>query len=329
MKRLISLVLVTLMAFALVAGAQAESKGTIAVVCYANSGPYFACGEETAIETGKRLGYDVIWTGTPDPDGPGFINIITNLVEQGVDAMCIASGDTESVVPILQEAMAKGIKVITLDLDINPAGRNFYAGLMELDTELGIPQVESVVASMGDTGEYAIITGVLTNEFLANRIEFCINYAKENYPNLECVAVESMEEDPEKCYSVAQNILTVYPNVKAIMSNVSSGVGPISRAIEDAGKIGEVFACGQSMPSLAKPGMKSGACINAYLWDPAKWQEWAVTLAAYAVEGKLDDMPIGKVEIEGFPLAERYSDDTFYYHESFVFTPENIDNFDF
>jgi ABC-type sugar transport system substrate-binding protein len=328
MKRMLALllVLVLMIGLAVSAGAEAPKKGTIAMVCYVTSAPYFSYGEQTAIETGNALGYDVIWTGTTEVDTPGLISIIENLIAQEVDAICLASGDTTSVVPICQQAMEKGIKVVSFDLDIAPEGRDVYAGLMDL-SELGIPQVESIVTSIGDTGKYAIITGVLTNELLQKRIDFCLEYAKEKYPGLECVTVEGMDEDPEKAYSVAMNIMTAYPEVTAIMSNVSTGVGPISSAIEDAGKIGQVYACGQSTPNLAKPGMASGACVSAVLWDTAKWQAWAITIAANLIEGK--EMPVGKLDIEGFPQAERLEDNVFYFYETFEFTPENIDEFNF
>ena len=328
MRKIVALVLTLtlVLGLAVVTHAEGEKKGTIAVVCYVTSAPYFSFGEAAAKETGEKLGYDVIWTGTTEVDTPGLISIIENLIEQKVDAICLASGDTTSVVPVCQKAMDAGIKVVSFDLDIDPEGRDAYAGLMDL-SELGIPQVESIVASIGEEGKVAIVTGVLTNELLQKRIEYCEQYAAEHYPGLEFVTVESMDEDAEKCYEVAMNIMTAYPEVTAIMSNVSTGVGPISSAIEDAGKIGEVYACGQSTPNLAKPGMASGACVNAVLWDTAKWQSWAVTLAANLVEGV--DMPVGKLNIEGFPEGERLEDNIFYYYETFTFTPDNINDFDF
>lgn len=301
-------------------------KGTIAVVSYVSSVPYFSFGKDAAIKAGEERGYDVIWTGTPELDTPGLIDIIDNLIEQDVDAICLASGDTSSVVPSTKKAMDRGIKVVSFDLDIEPDGRDAYAGLMDL-AELGIPQVESLVDSIGEEGQYAILTGVLTNEFLNSRIDYVTEYAEEHYPGLELVTVEGQDEDSDEAYAATQNILTAYPDIDAIMSNVSTGVGPISRAIEDAGKIGEVYACGQSSPNLAKPGMKSGACVSAILWDTAKWQEWAVTIAANLIEEV--EMPIGPLDIEGFPDAERIEDNIYYYYETFYFTPENIDEFDF
>ena len=296
------------------------------MVCYVTSAPYFSSGEKAAIAAGEALGYNVIWTGTSEVDTAGLISVVENLISQGVDGICLASGDTTSMVPICQEAMNKGIKVVTFDLDIEADGRNAYAGLDDL-SELAVPQVESIVASIGEEGDVAVVTGVLTNELLQKRIERMYSYAAEKYPGLNFVTVEGTNEDSEAAYTAAMNIMTAYPNVKAIVSNVSTALGPICTAIEDAGKIGQVYGCGQTTPNLAKPGMASGACVSGILWDTAKWQEWAVTLCAKLVEG--NEFEVGNCGIDGFPQGEYVGDGIFYYYETFSFTPENINDFDF
>ncbi|MCI8524906.1 MAG: substrate-binding domain-containing protein [Oscillospiraceae bacterium] len=306
--------------------AASGSKGTIAVVCYVTSAPYFSSGEAAAIAAGEALGYDVIWTGTSEVDTAGLISVVENLISQGVDGICLASGDTSSMVPICQEAMSKGIKVVTFDLDIEPEGRDAYAGLDDL-SELAVPQVESIVASIGEEGDVAVVTGVLTNELLQKRIERMYSYAEEKYPGLNFVTVEGTNEDSEAAYTAAMNIMTAYPDVDAIVSNVSTALGPIATAIEDAGMIGQVYACGQSSPNLAKPGMASGACVSAILWDTAKWQEWAVRICASLIEGT--EYEVGSCGIDGFPQGEYVGDDVFYFYETFSFTPDNINDFDF
>ncbi|HHT66388.1 MAG: substrate-binding domain-containing protein [Caldicoprobacterales bacterium] len=302
-----------------------ESKGTIAVLNYVSSAPYFACGEEKAIQAGKDAGYDVIYTGTPEVDTPKFISLIQDMIQKDVKALCVASGDSTSVVPVLKEAREKGIKVVSWDLDVAEEGRDLYAGIMDL-AELGVPMVEEMVKTIGDEGEFAIITGVLTNEFLQARINRILEYIEEKYPKLECVAVEGMDEDPEKCFAVAQNIIAAYPNIKAIMSNVSTGMGPIGKAIEQEGMIGKIYVTGQSTPNLAKPVFESGAAESAVLWDPGDWAAFAVKAAINLVEGA--DMPQGKVNIEGFPDATREGD-LLYFWKTLVFTKDNVDDFDF
>lgn len=301
------------------------SKGTIAVLNYSASAPYFIRGEQGAIETGKAFGYDVVYTGTAEVDTPKLISMVQDFIQQDVKAICIASGDTTSVVPILQEAMEKGIKVVSWDLDIDPAGRDAYAGIMDL-AELGIPQVDTMVEAIGEEGEWAIITGPLTNEFLNMRIDRMKEYVGEKFPGLKLVTVEGCEDDPQKAYVAAQNILAAYPSVKAIMSNVSTAIGAISNAIEDEDLVGKVWAVGQSTPNLAKPAMAAGTCKSAVLWDTADWTSFAVTVAVNLIEE--NDVPEGNLGWPNFPKATREKD-VFYYYEVMKFTPENIDQFDF
>jgi ABC-type sugar transport system substrate-binding protein len=304
-----------------------DSKGKIVFINYHVSTPYFQRGAEAAVEAGKKLGYEVIYTGTSMPDTPAQISMVEDYTNQGgVVAMIIAAGDSTSMAPSMKAARDKGIKVITWDLDTEPDARDYYAGLMELKTGLGIPLVESIVKTIGTEGEYAIITGVLTNEFLSGRVDACIAYQEEKYPDLECVAVEGTDEDMQVVFTKSQNLISTYPNLKAIMSNIASGWGPIAQAIEQEGKIGEVYACGQSVPSMAVQGLESGAGLYAELWDVAEWAEFAVKVAANAVEGT--EMPDGNPNIDGYPEASKEGD-ILYYNRTLSFTKDNVNDYDF
>ncbi|NLJ40613.1 MAG: substrate-binding domain-containing protein [Clostridiales bacterium] len=306
-------------------GEEAGSKGTIAVLNYVSSAPYFAAGETKAIEAGKKAGYDVTYTGTPDVDTPKLIGLIQDMIQKDVKAIVLASGDSTSVAPVLREAREKGIKVVSWDLDVEEDARDLYAGLMDL-AELAVPMVEQMVKDIGDEGDFAIVTGVLTNEFLQARIARIEEYIAEKYPKLNIVAIEGMDEDPEKCFAVAQNLIAAYPDMDAIMSNVSTGLGPIGKAIEQEGKIGQIYACGQSTPNLAKPVFESGAAKSAVLWDPGDWAAFATTIAINLVEGI--EIPEGNANIDGFPDATREGDHV-YFWKTLVFTEDNVDEFDF
>ena len=223
--------------------------------------------------------------------------------------------------------MAQGIKVVSFDLDIEAAGRNAYAGIDDL-AELAIPQVESIVDSIGEEGQVGVVTGVLTNELLQARIDRMYSYAAEKYPGLEFVTVEGTNEDSNAAYDAAMNIMTAYPEVDAIVSNVSTALGPICTAIEDADMVGTVYGCGQSSPNLVKEAMANGSCVSAILWDVAAWQSYAVTVCASLIEGT--EVAVGEnLGLEVFPNAERVTEDIYYFYDTFTFTPENINDFDF
>jgi len=302
-----------------------QSKGTIVVLVYNSSLDIFANAAKVAIAAGEKLGYDVVFDGTPEVDTQGLVAKVENYTQQQVKAICIASGDSKSVVPATQAAMEKGIKVVSWDLDIAAEGRDAYAGCMDT-AQMGIPQVKTMIDCIGTSGEWAIVTSLLTNEILNARIDVMKEYVAKNYPNLKLLTVETNGGQPTKTYEVAQNILTAYPEVDAIMSNISSGLGPIATAIDDAGKAGEVFACGQSTPKLARTALEKGIAKSAFLWDTGRWASWAVTVAANLIEGT--SMPDGNMVIGDFTKAIRQGD-IFYYNEDLFFTKENIAKYDF
>ena len=309
-----------------VAETAAQSKGTIVVLVYNSSLDIFANAAKVAIAAGEKLGYKIVFDGTPEVDTQGLVAKIENYTQQqDVKAICIASGDSKSVVPATKAAMAKGIKVVSWDLDIDAEGRNAYAGCMDV-AQMGIPQVKTMIDCIGTKGEWAIVTSLLTNEVLNARIDVMKEYVAKNYPDLKLVTVETNGGDATKTYGVAQNIMTAYPDVTAIMSNISSGLGPIATAIDDAGKAGKVFVCGQSTPKLARAALEKGIAKSAFLWDTGRWASWAVTVAANLVEGT--NMPDGNLVIGDFTKATRKAD-IFYYGEDLFFTKDNIDQYDF
>ncbi len=308
---------------------ETEVKGKIAFVTFSAGVPYFEVGAAGAIEAGEALGYEVVYKGPAEADSAAEIQIINDLISQGeVDAIVAACMDSSSIVPSLKKAREAGIKVVTWDLDCEPEGRDYYAGLMDL-VILGNAWVDSMVRSIGDSGQYAIIAATLTNEFMSSRIENMKEYAAEKYPDLELVTVESCDADPQKAYQISKDLITTYPDLKCIATISTEAFGSAAKAIEDEGKIGEIYVVGGITPSLAKSSFESGAALESVLWDPGKWAGFAVTIAAQLVEGKTYNTELGKVDIPGYPEAELVSADTLYYYELLTFTPDNVDQYDF
>jgi ABC-type sugar transport system substrate-binding protein len=304
------------------------SKGKIAFVTFSTGVPYFEVGAAGAIETGKDLGYEVVYKGPASADSAAEIQIVNDIVSQGeVKAIVAACMDSSSIVPALKKARDAGITVVTWDLDCEPEGRDYYAGLMDL-TIIGNAWIDSMVRSVGDSGQYAIIMATLTNEFMNKRIENMKEYAAEKYPHLELMTVESCDADPQKAYQISKDLLTKYPDLKCIATVSTEAFSSAAKAIEDEGKIGKVYVVGGLTPNLAKPAFKSGASLESVLWDPGKWAGFAVSVAAQVVEGKKFDK-LGKVDIAGYPKAELVTPDTLYYYELLTFTPGNVDQYDF
>lgn len=110
---------------------------------------------------------------------PPPVQIVENLIAQGVDAIAIVPFSVEAVEPVLKKARDRGIVVISheasniqnVDFDIEAFDNKAYgANLMK---ELG--------KSMGGKGKYVATVGSLTSKSQMEWIDGAVEYQKANF----------------------------------------------------------------------------------------------------------------------------------------------------
>jgi len=111
--------------FALQAGpASAADKMKIAMVVKSLGNGFFDAAHEGGKEAAKELGdVELIYTGPTAPTAEAQIEVLNSLISQKVDALVISANDKDALVPIAKRAAQRGIKVISFDSGIAPAGR--------------------------------------------------------------------------------------------------------------------------------------------------------------------------------------------------------------
>lgn len=81
-----------------------------------------------AERAGEELGFEVLWTGTPDTDSAGQVQVIESLIQKGVDGILMSANDPDALKDVINKAMEAGIPVATWDSDSAESNRLFYAG---------------------------------------------------------------------------------------------------------------------------------------------------------------------------------------------------------
>lgn len=290
--------------------------------------PYFNRAYEYVKKYAEPLGYTCEWQGPVNVDPVALVNTLTDCLSKDVDILITTTSDPDSLVPICKQYMDKGTLVITFDLDISdPTARDAYAGICDLG-ELGVPMVEDTVKLVGsEEFKYAILNGPSTSTFLQMRIDRIKEYAGEKYPGMELVTVETSEGDIQKALTAAQNILTTYPDIKAIINNSTENAIPICQAIDQAGKSGDVIMVGLGTPESLKPYFETGSAGAISMWDPGEWGEWAANIAIALHQGEtFEEGPI--TEFENFPDAVKIENETYYYNKTFTYDAENVWDFE-
>ncbi len=298
MKKFLALLLVALMALTVLAscgnsetgngGNKDEGKKTYVFVAKDVQNPYMQKvfdGFETAC---KELGAEALNRGPEAATPEKQIEVINQLVAQGVDGIAIAANDADALQPALTEAKEAGIKVISLDSAVNAASRITH--IQQADPEkIGRGLIQAAYEMVGGNGGIAILsaTAQATNQNLW--IEWMQKELAENadkYANTPLVKIAYGDDDPTKSTSETNALLTD-PSIKVIIAPTTVGMLAAGKVLQD--KKSEVKLTGLGLPSEMAPFIEDGTCPWMYLWNPID----IGYLAAYTMAGLIDGTVTG------------------------------------
>jgi rhamnose transport system permease protein len=298
---------------------------TLAMMPKSKGNSYFIACRKGAEEAARELNVQLIWDGPTGPDPARQSEIIDTWITRGVDVIAVAVENRTGISSVLKKARDRGITVITWDADAEPDARDFFVNQA---TPEGIGQtlMDNAARVLGGKGEFAIITASLT---AGNMIEWqkCIEARRrEKYPDIKMADLRPCDDKKEKAFEEATTILNAHPNVKLIMAICSPAVPGAAEAVKQAGR-NDVKVIGLSLPNDNKRYVKEGITDCVILWNTMDLG-YLTVYAAHAVNAgtlKRGDRTfqagrLKPVEIQG---------DNILLGQPFLFTKENIDQFDF
>ncbi len=315
------------LAFATMATAASAADMKIALVVKSLGNGFFEAANKGAEEAAKELGgVKIIYTGPTTTTAEGQIEVINSLIAQGVDAIAISANDPDAVVPALKKAAQRGIKVISWDSGVAPAGRIMHLNPSsnELIGKMCLQLVKDHLE--GGKGDFAILSATTTS---TNQNIWIGEMKKQlkDFPGLNLVTTVYGDDLADKSYREAQGLLTSQPNVKVIVAPTTVGVLAASQAVKDAGKIGKVYVTGLGLPSEMAGAIKSGATKEFAIWNPIDLGYSATEIAYHLVKGDFDGKPgssvkagrMGEIKVgEGGEAAMS---------SPFIYDAKNIDQF--
>ena len=298
MKKIIALLLVLVMVLSLAAcGGKKNDKITIAFVPKVIGQAWWDyVGEGVAAWAEENADVaEVIYKGPAEVDAAAQVQIMTDLVNQGIDVLCFSANDPNACEEICKKAMDEGIIVISTEsasmtnIDYDVEAFN--------DAGLGAFLMDELAKMMGEEGEYITMVGSMTMESHNNWADAAVARAQEAYPNMTLVedARVSSESDSEVAYNLTKQMIQKYPNLKGILGTSSFDAPGAARAIDELGLTGQVFAISVAMPSETRDYLKSGVLTAVGLWDPAVTAKCMLNLAV--------DMLAGEEIAEGHDLG--------------------------
>jgi rhamnose transport system substrate-binding protein len=301
-------------------------KLTIALLPKSKGNQYFVTCEKGARKAAAELNADLKFDGPINSDPAKQNEIVENWITDGVDVIVAACENKDSISTALRKAQSAGIKVVTYDADAQSDARSFFVNQATAQG-IGEQLIDTAASLTGSEGEFAIITGTLTASNLNEWIKYIKERQAAKYPNMKLVATKPCDDQKDKAQQEATNLLSAYPNLKAIVSVTSLGVPGAAEAVKQAGKTGAVKVVGLGLPSENRAYVKEGVTQAVILWSPEDLGYLSVMAGAAVAKGELtagakdfNAGKLGKMAVEG---------DNIVLGKPVVFTKENIDQFDF
>ncbi|MBS0664375.1 MAG: substrate-binding domain-containing protein [Verrucomicrobia bacterium] len=325
MPRRLLPVLSAFLGLALAASA-ADSRLVVALMPKAKGNAYFISVKAGAERAAKELGVDLLFDGPADTDAAKQNEIVENWITLGVDVIAVAAENKEGIATALRKAQRQGIKVLTYDADTLPDARSFFVN-QATPAGIGNRLMDEGARLCAGQGEFAIITATLTAGNQREWMKYIQARLAEKYPGMKLVAVRPCDDLKDRAQSEATALMSAYPNLKLIMAICSPAVPGAAEAVKQAGKVGQVKVTGLGLPNENQRYVKEGVTGAVILWNT----DHLGYLTAYAaVAVARDELKPGAKTFHAGALGDfQVVGDNILLGQPFVFTKENIDQFNF
>lgn len=283
--KLLKTLLATGLVAALAMAGPAAAQERIALIVKTLGNGFFDAAADGANDAAAEIGgIEVIYTGPTSTTAEGQIEIINSLIAQNVDAIAVSANDPDALVPALQRAMDRGIKVISWDSGVAQEGRMLH--LNPSDTDLiGETIIKLAADYLPDGGDVAILSASSTATNQNAWIAAAKEVLPEKFPNINLVSVVYGDDDSVKSTNEARGLIATYPDLDAIIAPTTVGVVAAAQVVTDEGLIGQINVTGLALPSEFKQFIDNGASQAVALWNPIDLGYSAVYLAHQLVEG--------------------------------------------
>jgi ribose transport system substrate-binding protein len=200
------------------------------------------------------------------------------LIEMNVDVLQVVPVDVKAMAPVVEKAVAKGIKV--------------FAGANPIDVK-GIVQAplggyyvfkriaEVVAATINYQGNVFFITHGLLDEEGKGRTEGFMEVMKK-YPKISFVEFQICEGDPAKSANITEDWLNKYDKIAAIGYTDSQIALPAIEIMRTHGRLKDIVVSAYAGSEEGLKSVEKGDTICDALINPTVWA-WNTSQIAYRI----------------------------------------------
>jgi ribose transport system substrate-binding protein len=197
--------------------AETDQRLTIAMIAKSSNNPVFLAArtgaEAAARELSQQHGInvEVVWLTPPQEDGQVQAQRIQQAVNDGADAVLISCSDAGKVTGAINDAVDRGVAVMTFDSDAPQSKRFAFYGVD--DEETGRSVMAELAKLLNGRGKVAILAGNQNAPNLQRRVQGVRSEAT-GHANMEIVGVFHHTETPQDAAAEVTRVNNAYQDLQ-------------------------------------------------------------------------------------------------------------------
>ena len=297
MKKVLVLVLLAALALSLTncqRGAEQPGGGgrqRIALVMKTANNPFFIEMQKGAEEAAKRLDVElVVQAAEREVDVEKQMQIVENLIQTRVAALCVTPSGSREIVPAIDKANRANIPVVIVDTRVDAkalaeSGGRVATFIGSDNYEGGKIAGEFLAKRLAGKGKVAVLEGIPGHETGDSRLRGFRDALKAS-PGVEVVASQTANWERDQGFNVFQNILQSHPDVQAVFACSDLMALGAVEAIAAAKKTGQIAVVGFDATSEARDAILKGSMDASVAQSPAQMGALAVENAVKLLKGE-------------------------------------------
>jgi ribose transport system substrate-binding protein len=222
------LILGIVLAIAAACNRQPEQQGTaapaagsqrikIAMIAKSSTNPVFLSARTGAQAAAKELSkthnvpIEIQWLTPPSEDGQIQAQRLAQAVNEGATAVLISCSDAGKVTGAINDAVARGVPVMTFDSDAPESKRFAFYGVDDVKT--GRAVMDELAKQMDAKGNIAILAGNQNAPNLRKRVDG-VKEAAKKYPGIKIVETFYHVETPQDAAAEVIRAQNAYPQIQ-------------------------------------------------------------------------------------------------------------------
>jgi ribose transport system substrate-binding protein len=278
------------------------AKPRVALVLKTLNNPFFIDMQKGAQEAATRLGVDlVVQAAEREVDVDKQMQIIENLIQTRVQALCITPSGSKEVVTAIAKANAAGIPVVIVDTRVDEkaaaeAGIRLDGFVGSDNYEGGKVAGEYLLQLTGGKARVGLLEGIPGHETGDSRLKG-FHDAVKNAPGVRVVASQTANWERDQGFTVFQNMLQAHPEIDALFACSDMMALGAVEAIAAAGKTGKIRVIGFDAVGDARQAIAAGTMLGSVAQFPSEMGRLAVEDALKLIRGEKPEAE-QKVRIE-------------------------------